>query len=184
MAAFIAADTREKGVAVTSLGSTLAVKLLSKNRIDEFKCGVYSQRLEDVWLVGTTFESCDLSCMRPIFWGIETIERHAYVKIIYLKFQMHISCQSLQELLVYLSKYLVEKLHATRTSLEASDGIICIQYRQCRNYVSILALGNKATRLAVKIVLQWLSFFPPKEIQHKSSRSEPSWSIYCFNRAT
>ena len=52
VAAFLAADTREEGMAVTSLGSTLAVKLLSKNRIEEFSCGVYSQRLEDVWLVG------------------------------------------------------------------------------------------------------------------------------------
>ena len=50
VAAFIAADTREEGVAVTSLGSTLAVKLLSKKRIDEFKCGVYSQRLGDFQL--------------------------------------------------------------------------------------------------------------------------------------
>ena len=52
VAAFLAADTREEGVAVTSLGSTLAVKLLSKDRIEAFSCGVYSQRLEDVWLVG------------------------------------------------------------------------------------------------------------------------------------
>ena len=77
VAAFLAADTREEGMAVTSLGSTLAVKLLSKNRIEEFSCGVYSQRLEDVWLVGKLF--CFANCRYPISlfdysWLTETHE--------------------------------------------------------------------------------------------------------------
>lgn len=37
---------------MTSLGSTLAIKLLSTNRIDDARFGVYSHRLEDKWLVG------------------------------------------------------------------------------------------------------------------------------------
>ncbi|KAG7010896.1 Xylulose kinase [Cucurbita argyrosperma subsp. argyrosperma] len=37
---------------VTSLGSTLAIKLLSTNRIDDARFGVYSHRLDNMWLVG------------------------------------------------------------------------------------------------------------------------------------
>uniref|UniRef100_A0A7S1HBX3 Carbohydrate kinase FGGY C-terminal domain-containing protein n=3 Tax=Hemiselmis andersenii TaxID=464988 RepID=A0A7S1HBX3_HEMAN len=52
IAAFIAAGTKGAGEAVTSLGSTIAIKLLSETRIDESDFGVYSHRLGDVWLVG------------------------------------------------------------------------------------------------------------------------------------
>ena len=37
---------------VTSLGSTLAIKLLSTRRIEDSRYGVYSHRLDDKWLVG------------------------------------------------------------------------------------------------------------------------------------
>ncbi|XP_058098678.1 D-ribulose kinase isoform X2 [Magnolia sinica] len=37
---------------VTSLGSTLAIKLLSTHRIEDARFGVYSHRLDDNWLVG------------------------------------------------------------------------------------------------------------------------------------
>ncbi|MCI10675.1 xylulose kinase-like [Trifolium medium] len=37
---------------VTSLGSTLAIKLLSNTRIEDSRFGVYSHRLDDKWLVG------------------------------------------------------------------------------------------------------------------------------------
>ncbi|KAM0005199.1 hypothetical protein Hdeb2414_s0217g00836651 [Helianthus debilis subsp. tardiflorus] len=37
---------------VTSLGSTLAIKLLSTTRVDDARFGVYSHRLDDKWLVG------------------------------------------------------------------------------------------------------------------------------------
>lgn len=37
---------------MTSLGSTLAIKLLSSNRIEDARFGVYSHRLDDKWLVG------------------------------------------------------------------------------------------------------------------------------------
>ncbi|KAK0582529.1 hypothetical protein LWI29_026622 [Acer saccharum] len=52
IAAFLAARATEPGKSVTSLGSTLAIKLLSTNRIEDARFGVYSHRLDDKWLVG------------------------------------------------------------------------------------------------------------------------------------
>ncbi|KAI8470518.1 MAG: hypothetical protein J3K34DRAFT_377126, partial [Monoraphidium minutum] len=52
IAAFVAAGVTEVGQAVTSLGSTMAVKLLSSCRVDDAAYGVYSHRLGDSWLVG------------------------------------------------------------------------------------------------------------------------------------
>ncbi|MEL7106537.1 MAG: FGGY-family carbohydrate kinase [Pseudomonadota bacterium] len=51
-AAFLASAPLKAGHAVTSLGSTLAVKLLSPTRIDDPATGLYSHRLGDVWLAG------------------------------------------------------------------------------------------------------------------------------------
>ncbi len=45
IAAFVAAGASEAGQAVTSLGSTLAVKLLSTTRLDDAAYGIYSHRL-------------------------------------------------------------------------------------------------------------------------------------------
>ncbi|XP_039142162.1 D-ribulose kinase isoform X1 [Dioscorea cayenensis subsp. rotundata] len=52
IAAFLAAGATLPGKAVTSLGSTLAIKLLSTSRIEDSRFGVYSHRLDDKWLVG------------------------------------------------------------------------------------------------------------------------------------
>ncbi|WJX51376.1 D-ribulose kinase [Trifolium repens] len=52
IAAFLAARATQPGKAVTSLGSTLAIKLLSNTRIEDSRFGVYSHRLDDKWLVG------------------------------------------------------------------------------------------------------------------------------------
>jgi len=52
IAAFLAARTAGPGRAVTSLGSTLAVKLVSEARVDDARFGVYSHRLDGAWLVG------------------------------------------------------------------------------------------------------------------------------------
>ena len=53
IAAFLAAvPSIEEGIAVTSLGSTLAIKLMSKKRIDDPSIGLYSHRLGENWLVG------------------------------------------------------------------------------------------------------------------------------------
>ena len=40
------------GSAVTSLGSTTALKLVSATKVDDSARGVYSHRLDDAWLVG------------------------------------------------------------------------------------------------------------------------------------
>lgn len=45
IAAFVAAGVSGIGQAVTSLGSTMAVKLLSDKRVDDAAYGVYSHRL-------------------------------------------------------------------------------------------------------------------------------------------
>ncbi len=52
IAAFIATGTQQIGEAVTSLGSTLVVKLLADKPIFSAKYGVYSHRLGEQWLVG------------------------------------------------------------------------------------------------------------------------------------
>ncbi|KAL1563961.1 D-ribulose kinase [Salvia divinorum] len=52
IAAFLAARADQPGKAVTSLGSTLAIKLLSTTRVEDARFGVYSHRLDDKWLVG------------------------------------------------------------------------------------------------------------------------------------
>ena len=53
IAAFLSAGVDEPGDAVTSLGSTLAIKLLSTKRVDNADFGIYSHKLrEGLWLVG------------------------------------------------------------------------------------------------------------------------------------
>jgi D-ribulokinase len=60
IAAFLASGAKSLGEAVTSLGSTLAIKLLSRKRIDNSQYGIYSHRFpcfdatakETLWLVG------------------------------------------------------------------------------------------------------------------------------------
>ncbi len=51
-AAFLAAGAFEPGMAVTSLGSTLTVKLVSQNPVTAPEYGVYSHRLLGHWLAG------------------------------------------------------------------------------------------------------------------------------------
>ena len=52
IAAFLAAGVDEPGGAVTSLGSTLALKLLSTERVEDAASGIYSHKLrEGLWLV-------------------------------------------------------------------------------------------------------------------------------------
>jgi sugar (pentulose or hexulose) kinase len=52
IAAFLAAAAPHPGRAVTSLGSTLAVKLMSTVRVDVPELGLYAHRLGGGWLVG------------------------------------------------------------------------------------------------------------------------------------
>jgi len=52
IAAFLASGAHRVGDGVTSLGSTLAIKLLSAQRVDASEYGIYSHRLGDYWLAG------------------------------------------------------------------------------------------------------------------------------------
>jgi D-ribulokinase len=52
IAAFVASGARLAGEAVTSLGSTLVLKLLSNIRVDEENSGIYSHRFGNLWLTG------------------------------------------------------------------------------------------------------------------------------------
>jgi len=52
IAAFLASGAQSPGEAVTSLGSTLVLKLLSRTRVEDARFGIYSHRLGDLWLTG------------------------------------------------------------------------------------------------------------------------------------
>ena len=52
IAAFLASGAHAPGAAVTSLGSTLVLELLSQTRVDSTQYGIYSHRLGPLWLVG------------------------------------------------------------------------------------------------------------------------------------
>ena len=52
IAAFLASGASQPGEAVTSLGSTLVLKLLSRSKVTASEFGIYSHRLGDFWLAG------------------------------------------------------------------------------------------------------------------------------------
>lgn len=52
IAAFLASGAKTPGEAVTSLGSTLVLKLLSLTPVENAKYGIYSHKLGDLWLTG------------------------------------------------------------------------------------------------------------------------------------
>ncbi|MBP5973774.1 FGGY-family carbohydrate kinase [Brasilonema sp. CT11] len=52
IAAFLASGAKFPGEAVTSLGSTLVLKLLSHTRVEDSSYGIYSHRFGDLWLTG------------------------------------------------------------------------------------------------------------------------------------
>jgi D-ribulokinase len=52
IAAFLASGASAPGEAVTSLGSTLVLKLFSENPVENGQYGIYSHRLGNLWLVG------------------------------------------------------------------------------------------------------------------------------------
>ncbi|MBC6479786.1 MAG: hypothetical protein GDA56_20385 [Hormoscilla sp. GM7CHS1pb] len=52
IAAFLASGARSPGEGVTSLGSTLVLKLLSTSPVHDARSGIYSHRLGNLWLVG------------------------------------------------------------------------------------------------------------------------------------
>ncbi len=52
IAAFLASGAHQLGEAVTSLGSSLSLKLLSQHPVEDAAAGVYSHRLGNLWLAG------------------------------------------------------------------------------------------------------------------------------------
>lgn len=52
IAAFLASGAKQAGEAVTSLGSTLVLKLLCRTPINAAEYGIYSHRLGQLWLAG------------------------------------------------------------------------------------------------------------------------------------
>ncbi len=73
IAAFLASGVNLPGEAVTSLGSTLAVKLLSHTRVDDSRYGIYSHKLGDLWLVGGASNTGG-AVLRHFFTDIELEE--------------------------------------------------------------------------------------------------------------
>ena len=51
-AGFLSCTNFEIGSAVSSLGSTLAIKVLSKNQIENSEIGLYSHKIGQYWLAG------------------------------------------------------------------------------------------------------------------------------------
>ncbi|MEM9969650.1 MAG: FGGY-family carbohydrate kinase [Pseudomonadota bacterium] len=73
IAAFLAASPLVEGYAVTSIGSTLAIKLLSATRIDDPEIGLYAHRLGDMWLVGGASNTG--GAVLSHYFSVEEIER-------------------------------------------------------------------------------------------------------------
>ncbi|OOZ36989.1 FGGY-family carbohydrate kinase [Solemya velesiana gill symbiont] len=72
-AAVLASGIRQPGQALTSLGSTLVLKILSDTPLSSPEHGIYSQRLGDLWLVGGASNSGG-AVLRQLF-NDEEIER-------------------------------------------------------------------------------------------------------------
>ncbi len=66
IAAFLASGASRCGHAVTSLGSTLVIKILSDTPIDEPRYGIYSHRLPEGWLVGGA-SNCGAAILKKYF---------------------------------------------------------------------------------------------------------------------
>lgn len=74
IAAFLASGARDIGDAVTSLGTTLVLKLLSDKPVISGEYGIYSHRLEDRWLVGGA-SNCGGGVLRKYFSDEEMAKR-------------------------------------------------------------------------------------------------------------
>lgn len=66
IAAFLASGVTQPGQAVTSLGSTLVLKLLSEHPVSDRAAGIYSHRLGDYWLVGGA-SNCGGAILKKFF---------------------------------------------------------------------------------------------------------------------
>jgi sugar (pentulose or hexulose) kinase len=77
IAAFLASGAEFPGEAVTSLGSTLVLKLLSRTRVDDARYGIYSHRLGEFWLAGGASNTGG-AVLRQFFTDaeLESLSRH------------------------------------------------------------------------------------------------------------
>lgn len=66
IAAFFASSASSPGQAVTSLGSTIVLKLLSRTRVESAEHGVYSHRCGDLWLAGGA-SNCGGRVLKQLF---------------------------------------------------------------------------------------------------------------------
>jgi D-ribulokinase len=73
IAAFMASGVQQPGNAVTSLGSTLVIKLLSHRRVEDVRSGIYSHRWGDLWLVGGASNTGG-AVLRHFFTDAELVE--------------------------------------------------------------------------------------------------------------
>ncbi len=73
IAAFLASGADQVGDAVTSLGSTLVIKLLSAVRLEDSRYGIYSHRLGDRWLVGGASNTGG-AVLKKFFTDVELLE--------------------------------------------------------------------------------------------------------------
>ncbi|MBF2096982.1 MAG: FGGY-family carbohydrate kinase [Gloeomargaritaceae cyanobacterium C42_A2020_066] len=73
MAALIASGAGRPGDAVTSLGSTLVLKLVSEQRLEDNASGVYSHRLGQDWAAGGA-SNCGGAVLRHFFSDLELVE--------------------------------------------------------------------------------------------------------------
>lgn len=78
IAAFIASQAQDSGDAVTSLGSTLVLKLLSDTRIENADYGIYSHRFGERWLVGGASNTGG-AVLQKFFTTTELIELSAQI---------------------------------------------------------------------------------------------------------
>lgn len=78
IAAFLASGAHQPGQAVTSLGSTLVLKLLSHTRVDQAEYGIYSHRLGDLWLVGGA-SNCGGAILKHFFTPEELVHLSAQI---------------------------------------------------------------------------------------------------------
>jgi D-ribulokinase len=80
IAAFLASGAQKPGEAVTSLGSTLVLKLLSPTQVDSLKFGVYSHRLGSLWLVGGA-SNAGGAVLRHYFTDVELQDLSAQIDL-------------------------------------------------------------------------------------------------------
>jgi sugar (pentulose or hexulose) kinase len=80
IAAFLASGAKLPGEAVTSLGSTLVLKLLSHTRIEDARYGIYSHRLGDLWLTGGASNTGG-AVLRKFFTAAELVQLSGEIDI-------------------------------------------------------------------------------------------------------